>query len=245
MEIMRILILSDIHANLPAFEAVLDNAAGKWDEIWCLGDLVGYGPNPNECVELLRRQDYISLSGNHDWATLGKLDLNDFNDEARSIVLWTQNEITPETCTFLDTLPAKRVVGDFTLAHGSPRHPVWEYVIQHDTAVENFAHFDTAYCLVGHTHTPVLIAEKEPGDILVYNPTYAETIYLEDTRVIINPGSVGQPRDSDPRAAYALLDTDDLTWEFYRVSYPIEDTQDQMRELGFPEPIIARLAYGW
>ena len=145
----------------------------------------------------------------------------------------------------MEKQPTSRVVGAFTLAHASPRHPVWEYIIEYETAAENFAHFDTPYCLVGHTHFPVLFAEKETDDLLIYNPTYAETIYLEDTRAIINPGSVGQPRDSDPRAAYALLDTDKLTWEFYRVSYPIEETQKQMRELDLPEALVVRLAYGW
>lgn len=242
---MRILVISDIHANLLAFKTVLDAAEGKWDKIWFLGDLIGYGPNPNECVQLLREYDHICLSGNHDWAALGKLDINEFNEEAQTAVLWTRNRLTAENFAFLDEQPAMREVGDFTLAHGSPRHPVWEYIIEYETAVENFAHFDTPYCLVGHTHFPVLIAEKEANEALVYNPTYAETIYLEDTRAIINPGSVGQPRDSDPRAAYALLDTDELTWEFYRVSYPIEETQWQMREAGLPEPLVVRLAYGW
>jgi len=242
---MRILVISDIHANLPAFKAVLDDAAGKWDQIWFLGDLIGYGPNPNECVDLLRKQDHICLTGNHDWAALDKLDINDFNEEAQTTVIWTRNRLTAENFTFLEEQPASQVVGAFTLAHASPRHPVWEYIIEYETALENFAHFDTPYCLVGHTHFPVLFAEKETDDLLIYNPTYAESIYLEDTRAIINPGSVGQPRDSDPRAAYALLDTDKLTWEFYRVSYPIAETQKQMRELGLPEPLVLRLAYGW
>ncbi len=117
--------------------------------------------------------------------------------------------------------------------------------MEYETAVENFAHFSTPYCLVGHTHIPVLIAEEKGDDLFVHTPTYAETIYLEDTRVIINPGSVGQPRDADPRAAYALLNIEDLTWEFYRVDYPIEETQEQMRALGLPEALAARLAYGW
>ena len=242
---MRILVLSDIHANLAAFETVLEDAAGKWDKIWYLGDLVGYGPNPNECVELLRQYEHIALSGNHDWAALNKLDIGDFNEEARTAVLWTRNRLTEESLAFLDSLPAKRVQDAFTLAHASPRHPVWEYILEYETAVENFAHFNTPYCLVGHTHVPVLIAEEKGDDLFVHTPTYAETIYLEDTRVIINPGSVGQPRDADPRAAYALLNSEDLTWEFHRIDYPIEETQKQMRAFGLPEVLAARLAYGW
>lgn len=242
---MRVLVVSDIHANLVAFETVLKDALNKWDIIWCLGDIVGYGPKPNECLELLRQHEHISLSGNHDWAALGKLAIDGFNEEAQTAVLWTRNVITEETRTFIDALPPKLVVDSFTLAHGSPRGPVWEYILDYDTALENFAYFDTPYCLVGHTHLPVLVAEKEPNKLAVFNPTYKETIYLEDTRVIINPGSVGQPRDSDPRAAYALLDTEKLTWEFYRVDYPIEKTQEQMRDAGLPESLAARLAYGW
>ena len=242
---MRILVLSDVHANLAAFQTVLDDAAGKWDKIWYLGDLVGYGPNPNECVELLHRYDHVALSGNHDWAALDKLDISDFNQEARAAVLWTRDTLTEESLAFLDSLPAKRTQDQFTLAHASPRHPVWEYILDYETARENFEHFTTPYCLVGHTHIPVLIAEDEGDELFVLTPTYKETIYLEDTRVIINPGSVGQPRDSDPRAAYALLNSEDLTWEFHRVAYPIEETQAQMRELGLPEALAARLAYGW
>ena len=242
---MRILVLSDVHANLAAFQAVLQDAAGKWDRIWYLGDLIGYGPNPNECVELLRQQEHMALSGNHDWAALDKLDIGDFNEEARTAVLWTRSRLTEESFAFLDSLPAKRVEDTFTLAHASPRHPVWEYILDYETAVENFEHFNTPYCLVGHTHVPVLIADEKGDDLFIYTPTYQETIYLEDTRTIINPGSVGQPRDSDPRAAYALLNIEDLTWEFHRVAYPVEETQEQMRDLGLPDALAARLAYGW
>ncbi len=242
---MRILVLSDVHANLAAFQAVLDDAAGKWEKIWYLGDLVGYGPNPNECVELLRHHEHMALSGNHDWAALDKLDIGDFNEEARRAVLWTRDMLTAESLEFLDALPAKRIQEPFTLAHASPRHPVWEYILDYETAAENFAHFSTPYCLVGHTHVPILIAEDKEDELFVLTPTYKETIYLEETRVIINPGSVGQPRDSDPRASYALLNTEDLTWEFHRVVYPIEETQAQMRAFGLPDNLAYRLAHGW
>lgn len=242
---MRILVLSDVHANLAAFKAVLADAAGQWDQIYYLGDLVGYGPNPNECVELLRQYDHIALSGNHDWAALGKLDISDFNPEARRAVLWTRDMLSEESFAFLDALPAMRTEGPFTLAHGSPRHPVWEYILDYETAAANFEYFDTPYCLVGHTHVPLLIAERKDDDLFVLTPTYQETVYLEDTRVIINPGSVGQPRDSDPRAAYGLLNLEDLTWEFHRVEYPIEETQEQMIEFDLPRPLVTRLAYGW
>ena len=242
---MRVLVISDIHANLAAFEAVLADAAGKWDVIWCLGDIVGYGPNPNECVALLREHDHISLSGNHDWAVLGKLDISEFNPEAQTAVRWGQQALNEESRQYLDALPPVRVEGDFTLAHASPRQPVWEYILDEETAVENFTHFETPFCLVGHTHMPLLFVQNGESDAIAYLPTYNETIYLEGTRVILNPGSVGQPRDSDPRAAYALLDTETLTWEFYRVPYPIQKTQEQMRRFALPEPLILRLELGW
>jgi diadenosine tetraphosphatase ApaH/serine/threonine PP2A family protein phosphatase len=242
---MRILVVSDIHANLPAFEAVLKAADGQWDRIWCLGDLVGYGPNPNECISLLRSFDHVSLSGNHDWATLGKLDISEFNHDARSVVIWTRSVLEPESRTYLDSLPPKRDLDAFTLAHASPRHPVWEYVIDYDTAAANFAYFDTPYCLIGHTHVPLHIVEREPGDLMINLPVNDKLVLLENKRVMLNPGSVGQPRDDDPRAAYALLDTERWTWQFGRVSYPIEETQEQMRREGFPPALIERLTFGW
>lgn len=242
---MRILILSDIHANLPAFEAVLEAAEGLWDQLWFLGDLVGYGPNPNECVALLREFDHVSLSGNHDWAALGKLDIDDFNRDARTAILRTRSLLSEESRVYLDSLPAKRVQDGFTLAHASPRHPVWEYIIDYQTAAANFEYFDTDYCLVGHTHIPMHVVEDELGDVTIIPTKNSEIISLEDARILFNPGSVGQPRDDDPRAAYALLDTELLTWQFSRVPYPIAETQLQMRQAGFPEALIERLSSGW
>ncbi|MCA9948603.1 MAG: metallophosphoesterase family protein [Anaerolineales bacterium] len=242
---MRILVISDIHANLVAFETVLKDVDGAWDKIWCLGDVIGYGPRPNECVELLREYDHVCLTGNHDYAALGKISIQNFNSEAQRAVRWTQKMITAETRDYLDAQPPMRLVDNFTLVHASPREPVWEYIQDYETAVANFALIETPICLVGHTHVPMLIAEKAPGDVVGIPPDYNATIYLEDTRVIINPGSIGQPRDSDPRAAYAVLDSEILAWEFHRVEYPIAETQAQMREARLPRPLIRRLEYGW
>lgn len=242
---MRILLLSDIHANLPAFKAVLTAVEGQWDQIWCLGDLVGYGPNPNECIALLREFDHVSLSGNHDWAALGKLNISEFNDDARAVVRWTRSVLEPESRAYLDSLPPKRVQDGFTLAHASPRHPVWEYVLDYNTAAANFAYFATPCCLIGHTHVPMHIVEREPGDLTMEPTVHDDWISLENQKALLNPGSVGQPRDDDPRAAYALLDTEQLAWKFGRVSYPIEETQEQMRQEGFPYALVERLSYGW
>jgi predicted phosphodiesterase len=242
---MRVLIISDIHANLAAMEAVLEDARGQWDQIWCLGDLVGYGPDPNECVALLREYDHLALCGNHDWAVLGKLDVNSFNDEAQKAIYWTRDQISEETRLYLDGLEADMLVEPFTLAHASPRHPVWEYILDRSTAVANLPYLDTPYCLVGHTHTAVTFEEVAPAQVEIHLPFYGEVTSLGANRLILNPGSVGQPRDSDPRAAYALLDRGKMTWEFRRVGYPIEETQARMRRQGLPPRLVARLEYGW
>jgi len=227
-----------------AFETVLADAEGEWDVIWCLGDLIGYGPNPNECVALLREHEHISLSGNHDWAALGKLDIQNFNIEAQAAIQWTRNALTDQTRDYLDALPTKMVREPFTLAHASPRQPVWEYILDPYTAATNFEYFDTPYCLVGHTHVPALF-EIQDNNIIARVPLYREPIHLNDARLIINPGSVGQPRDSDPRAAYALLNTDSMDWVHRRISYPVGKTQELMRQQGMPPRLIERLEFGW
>ncbi len=242
---MRVLVISDIHANLAAFEAVLADAKDKWDIIWCLGDLIGYGPNPNECVALLREHNHISLSGNHDWAVLGKLDIATFNHEARSAIEWTRCHTSVETKEYLDQLPSMLVQGEFTLAHASPRQPVWEYILDPYTASINFGFFETAYCLVGHTHVPVWFEEEDVQVTRPHLPDYTNPIQLNHHRLIINPGSVGQPRNSDPRASYALLDTAAKTWSYRRVSYAVSHTQTSMRQHKMPARLIRRLEHGW
>ncbi|MFW6115524.1 MAG: metallophosphoesterase family protein [Chloroflexota bacterium] len=241
---MQYLVISDIHANLAALEAVLDDAP-DFDELWCLGDLVGYGPKPNECIERVRGLDHTSLAGNHDWAALGKLSLSSFNAIARTANEWTQRELTSTSRDYLNTLSPRLQKGDFTLAHGSPREPVWEYIMDGKTAYRNFEHFSTPVCLVGHTHVPVLFElDEEHGRAQAVLPPFPEPVNIGPERMIINPGSVGQPRDGDPRASYAVLDTDQMIWELRRVSYPIEITQERMRDRGLPQRLIARLEAG-
>lgn len=242
---MRILVISDIHANLVALEAVLNAAAGEWDQLWFLGDLVGYGPQPDECVSLIRDHGALCLAGNHDWAVLEKLDMDDFNADARASVEWTRGRLSPDNRAFLDSLLPRREEASVTLAHGSPRHPVWEYILDTETALENFAHFETDLCLVGHSHVPLVfhldLESKELGGQVGLD---GETIALDRGYRILNPGSVGQPRDGDPRAAYALLDTDATTWTWYRVPYDIAETQRRMREFGSSPRLIERLEMG-
>jgi predicted phosphodiesterase len=242
---MRYLVISDIHANLTALEAVLADA-GEFDTIWCLGDVVGYGPDPNECVELLRQHDLVCLAGNHDWAALDKLDLATFNSDARAAAAWTQRMLSEEARAYLDSLPSRLEVRQFTLAHGSPRQPVWEYILDPLIASINFMHFTTQYCLIGHTHTAVTYVQGiGSSGCQVRFPRYDRALPLDAERLIINPGSVGQPRDADPRAAYAILDAEAMTWEQRRVEYAIEETQNRMRQHGLPHRLVARLQYGW
>ncbi|MGC9335601.1 MAG: metallophosphoesterase family protein [Anaerolineae bacterium] len=244
---MRYLILSDIHSNLEAFRAVLDDA-GPVDQVWCLGDVVGYGPDPNGCVELLRSQVHLCVAGNHDWATVGKLDLRDFNPDAREANLWNRRQLTPDNLAYLESLPETLVEGDFSLCHGSPRHPIWEYIIYPSTACVNFEYFDTLYCLVGHTHTPAIfqyLEEDGERDAQAFAPVLDEPLELGPERLIINPGSVGQPRDGDPRASYAILDTGVGTIEHRRVAYPVEETQVKMMGYDLPLRLVLRLQYGW
>lgn len=246
---MRVLVLSDIHANLAALDAVLADAKEfDYETVWCLGDTVGYGPEPDECITRIRLLGAVTVAGNHDWAALGRMEVDDFNPEARRAVLWTRDNIGAENLAWLSSLPSQPLVqGEFTLTHGSPRDPVWEYVLYPSTATANLAFFPTPFCLVGHTHVPALyVAQSEDQKASLLRPTFGKPMPLRaGTRAILNPGSVGQPRDNDRRTAYAILDTDALTWLPRRVAYPIEITQAHMRAAGLPERLINRLAFGW
>lgn len=241
---MRCLIVSDIHGNLTALEAVLDDAP-DFDELWCLGDLVGYGPQPNECIACIQAYSHISLAGNHDWAALGKLDLSSFNRIARVANQWTQDELTLDSTVYLRQCPPHMEKDDFYLAHGSPREPVWEYILDTAVAYANFEHFSTPFCLVGHTHVPIVFElDEQQRHSKALIPPFSNPIELGPERAILNPGSVGQPRDGDPRASYALLDTETMTWEFRRVAYPVEITQELMRARDLPRRLIDRLEVG-
>lgn len=242
---MLVAVVSDIHSNLAAFEAVLADLPTV-DEVWCLGDTVGYGPAPNECVELLLQQKQISIAGNHDLACVGLVDIAYFNHEAQIASLWTGKRLKDTNKEVIRRLPRELTVGDFTLAHGSPREPIWEYILSPSEAMANFAHFSTPYCLVGHTHRPAVFwgpAEDQPAGYSTPEPD--EEVQLAGRRMIINPGSVGQPRDGDPRASYALLDTQAQVVRFRRVEYDIAATQARMQQEGLPYTLWARLSVGW
>jgi len=244
---MRCLVLSDIHSNLAAFEAVLKDAqASGHDIVWCLGDVVGYGPDPNECIELLRTLPHVCLAGNHDWAVVGKLDLATFHEGAAAAVRWTQATITPQNLNYLRARNEKLEHDEYLLVHASPREPIWEYVTDVNVAEDNFGCAAAPYCLNGHTHVPVLFVKdgRTGGVHVAFASTNAPVSLKKDSRYLINPGSVGQPRDGDPRAAYAILDTAAGTWTQHRVEYPIQVTQQKMRAAGLPKRLIDRLDYG-
>jgi diadenosine tetraphosphatase ApaH/serine/threonine PP2A family protein phosphatase len=364
---MRYAIFTDIHANLEALEAVLariDELAKikPIDQIWFLGDLVGYGPNPNECIDTLRERTDVIIAGNHDWAAVGKLDLEEFSAAARISAEWTAKELTEEHREFLRNLPERLEIGDCTLVHGSPYGPLWEYLTSEVLAERSFQYFSSRFCLVGHTHVPVifqqpynadtvktslvgeheqgeeetgemaavmltsqkaelaehalqaesdspsaLVAEtalpqqlvttenetseaSEPGDaaLMSQEPTekpatenvmqhaedrlnneIEELLELlglsqsmvqatnqmieppegcweppQDYRAIVNAGGVGQPRDGDPRAAFMIYDSIRNTFEFHRLAYAFEKTQEKIIEAGLPQYLAVRLAYG-
>ncbi len=242
---MRVLVLSDIHANLTALEAVLKDA-GSIDAAWCLGDLVGYGPDPNECVERVRAlPGLLCLIGNHDQAALGGIPLSRFNRDARDVAEWTRNVLSADNQEYLRSLPARISTQEFTLAHGSPRQPVWEYILDQYTADRMFDFFDTAFCLVGHSHLPLVFKRGSDGAFASAVTTRLGKAITMEARMILNPGSVGQPRDMDPRASYALLDPEARTWEARRVRYDIAQVQLRILEAGLPERQALRLVAGW
>ncbi len=244
---MKVLILSDIHANLEALEAVLADAEGDFERIWFLGDAVGYGPDPGPCMDLLRQlEPEFWLAGNHDWAALGRIDLSTFNPEARYAAEWTGEQLDAEQRARLEALEPRldRRDLDLCLVHGSPRHPIWEYILDAGVAAECFADFETDACLFGHTHVPVIYEEGVDGAARLPHEV-GSAVDLKGLRFLANPGSVGQPRDGDPRASYALFDLEARSWELRRVEYEIEAVQAKIRAAGLPERLAARLDFGW
>ena len=243
---MRIAILADIHANLTAFQAVLGDIEqrGKVDEYWCLGDVVGYGPDPRECIALLQKICRVCIAGNHDRAAVGKIDTSDFNPRAAEANEWTAKQLTPQDIRYLTNLPLTIEKGEFTLAHGSPRDPIWEYLFSINEAVENLPAFNTQYCLVGHTHQPLVFSFDRLGRGILTKLEHESEVVLAEKRLIINPGGIGQPRDGDPRASYGIYDSTIRTFTLYRVPYDIKAVQSRMQEHGLPAMLIARLEVG-
>ncbi|MBI2865686.1 MAG: metallophosphoesterase family protein [Chloroflexi bacterium] len=247
---MRCALIADIHANLTALKAVFEDLKlrGPIDQIWCTGDIVGYGPDPNPCVEFLRAFDLRCVLGNHDAAAVGMLDLENFNPAAKTAAAWTAGELTAASRQFLASLPTQLALGDYTLVHGSPLDPIWDYVTSPSQAKTCFSYLQTPHCLVGHTHVPALYIYFPENDLCTVSMTpagHSLDVARLKGRILLNPGSVGQPRDRDPRAAYALLDLDAPSLTCYRVGYDIATAQQRMRERGLPLLLAERLSLGW
>jgi len=243
---MRYALLADIHANLAAFTAVLTDIEhrGGVEGLWCLGDVVGYGPDPSQCIELLRQHNHVCIVGNHDLAAIGKLDLDSFNPDAAYACRWTAPQLSTEDIQYLESLPTVIQKEDFTLVHGSPREPIWEYLLSVSSAKENFAYFKSRFCLVGHSHVPLVFKQDEDGNCS-FIPLLANIgQVLGKSRMIINPGGVGQPRDGDPRASYAIYDSDSQVVRLHRVPYDINATQIRMVEKNLPMRLVVRLQHG-
>ncbi len=291
---MRYAILTDIHGNYEALQSVIDDVDAicvadgvACDGMWCLGDVVGYGPDPSACVRTIRTHSELSVAGNHDWGAVGLADLTEFSDMARESLVWTTQQLIEDEKDFLRSRPDRTTVPDpeeCTLVHGSPVVPLWEYLLTPEAATLSFLSFPTRFCVVGHTHLPMIFVQQaarytKPRQPIIAARTrqimeygsedegiVASTVELtalaelppcvplrempqgwwwppDHLRAIINPGSVGQPRDGDPRASYLIYDTA-RGFLFRRVSYWIERTIEKMRAEGFPEPLIERLAEG-
>jgi diadenosine tetraphosphatase ApaH/serine/threonine PP2A family protein phosphatase len=241
---VRVAVISDIHANLHALEAVLEAIdAEPPDELWCLGDLVGYGPRPNEATALVRERERVCLLGNHDLGVLGSLDLDEFAPDAAASARWTQTVLLDENRAYLESLSPEAKVEGAELYHGSPRDPVWEYVISEEGARDALESTVAPLVLVGHSHVAleVGLAEGRLAGELAPDGTEVD---LTEARWLLNPGSVGQPRDGDPRAAWLELDLDAGSARFHRVPYDIARTQAELRERDLPEALAERLAHG-
>lgn len=240
---MRIAVISDVHANLHALDAVLADV-GSVDAIWHLGDIVGYGPEPDAVVDRLVTVGAVGVRGNHDSAAAGGNEIDWFNADARAAMEWTRRVISPSTLAWLTALPERREVADFTLVHGSPLDPIWEYVTSTAAARDNLAAISTAHGLNGHTHVP--IAFSLDGDRMGrIAPSADPATELDGHRLLLNPGSVGQPRDGDPRASYLILDLAARRAHWGRVAYDIDAVRAQMRAVGLPLRLSERLRHGF
>jgi predicted phosphodiesterase len=246
---MRYLILSDIHANLTALDAALEAAKGRWEKAVCLGDLVGYGPEPNEVVARIRSLDAVTIRGNHDKAVCGLVDAEDFNPLARSVTLWTRDQLLPATREYLENLPKGPVsVDGFSIVHGA-LHDEDEYVFGPAQAIEGLIDAPFPVAFFGHTHMQGGFALRDDQVTALRLKHSATDAFLQlpietGTSFLLNPGSVGQPRDGDPRSGFAIADLDNHSVEFWRVPYDIEAVQNRMAQAGLPEPLILRLSFG-
>jgi diadenosine tetraphosphatase ApaH/serine/threonine PP2A family protein phosphatase len=239
---MRVAIISDIHSNLEALDAVLEDAGGeKIDKYYCLGDIVGYGANPNECLQKVWDLTEQVVAGNHDHAAVGLTDISYFNLHARRAVTWTAEALLADHSQYLRRLPFSLQLGPVLLVHATPSDPpVWNYLLSSQVAKDEFEAFAGQLCFIGHSHQPIIFSRKE-GDQRW--PAALFTCRADD-RYIINVGSVGQPRDGDPRASYAIYDDQQGTIQLRRVEYDIQTAQRKILQAGLPPLLAVRLAHG-
>lgn len=243
---MRLAIISDIHANIEALEAVFtDIDTQKVDQVLCLGDIVGYGVNPNECIETVKQHCPIILLGNHDAAAVGLLSTHHFNIHAKIAIEWTTSALKKGPMAFLHSLPLRETIDYCDFVHATPYEPnMWYYITSLEEAAFNFQFFQNRFCFVGHTHIPIIIVMNKGKEIYVHQDVQLDFSHLDDCRFLINVGSVGQPRDRDRRACYGMIDTDRQTFTYRRVEYNVKKTQTAMRKQKMPEFLIQRLEDG-
>ena len=243
---MRLAFISDIHANLEALESVLaDIEQQKVDEIVCLGDIVGYGANPNECAEIVRKKSSTILLGNHDAAAVNLLATHHFNSHAKIAIEWTAGALKTDIRSFLLSLPLTITRDALTLVHSTPYEPnMWYYITSLEEAAFNFQYFETDVCLVGHTHIPIIIVLDKKKEVYVHQATRVNVREMNGSRLLINVGSVGQPRDRNPQSCYAIFNTETGDFVYHRVTYDIEKTQAKMKKIKMPEFLITRLREG-
>jgi diadenosine tetraphosphatase ApaH/serine/threonine PP2A family protein phosphatase len=241
---MKYALLSDIHSNLEAFQAVVqDCVKEKVDDVFFLGDIVGYGADPGRCIEILQELTTHVIAGNHDWAAVGLTETGYFNPVAKTAIEWTAGKITSRQQTFLAQLPLTRNYPRITLVHATPHQPeAWDYMLSLQEAAHSFNYCDQHICFIGHSHTPITFVEDQEGKISVLPDT---TFTLKDShRYIINLGSVGQPRDGNPQAAYGIYTADDARFILKRMPYTIERAQEKIIAAGLPPFLASRLAEG-
>jgi predicted phosphodiesterase len=242
---MRIALLSDVHGNRPAFEAVLaDVDAEKPDEVWCLGDLVGYGAQPNDCVALARERCDLCLAGNHDLVVTGEIDIADFSSSAAAAARWTRETIEDDALAFLRSLKPSENGRPIGLYHASPRDPVWEYVLSTWQADECMDLMEARIGAVGHSHVALWFRRDGEGRVEGAQAAGGLEHDLSAGEWLLNPGGVGQPRDGDARAAWLLLDTGEWSAQWRRVEYPIEEAARAIEEAGLPQVLAQRLYTG-
>jgi predicted phosphodiesterase len=241
---MKYAFFSDVHANLEALKAViLDFQEEKIDKIFFLGDAVGYGPNPNECIELIDQIAEVKLIGNHDYAALGLMETDYFNQYAAESMSWTKTSLKKNVIEIMRKFTMKAEVDDIMVVHSSPKEPeMWHYILDMTDVEENFKYFSQKICLVGHTHRPFIVSRDNEGNCTISNRP--EEKLNDNRRYLINIGSVGQPRDGDPRSCYVVYDNKNHIIRYKRVAYNYDVTQKRMASLGLPEYLIERLAIG-